>query len=350
MRLALIKCSLKIDMRKRLLVIWILPVAYILIHGLIFDSANLLQYGARNGIAMLAGLLVSSVVKKERQLLWLLLGMATIMFLDGIVSLGQYFGVDRAFVLAEQLSASLDVFKEQARTPRIWGIHSRAHEFAYVQGVWTLLLWWIVLSIQNRRTFQLGLLLLVVIGFSSTVLSGQRAIVWPLILLMLVLYIFFRGFGRGVAFFSIMVAIVITIDFGTLLNYSAGVLERLTKFNAGNTDAYRFESWRAAVFMLAEDPFLGTASKQADEISIHNGLLNGWVKFGLPWLIFFILALKRTIQNLWRFPIAIRHRFAALAVVFLMVFYSMFHTHTPGMNDMTFLIPNIKKHSVTFWV
>lgn len=320
--------------KKRLLLIWILPVSYMLMHALKFHSANILQYSAQNIIPIIAGLIIILSIETDWQLKILLIGLSLFFLIDGILGIGQYFDLEIANKITEKISASVQIVQSE----RICGMQLYAHIFAYHQGIWTLMVWWIFLDLDKNSIVKYYFLILFVIGLVAVFLSGQRSVVWPIVPIIIIMYILLKGFNKRSAI-DITIASLILISVLTyFLKNSDGTAARILSFRVNYSDFLRFLTWEHAVTILYEDPLWGSVYLPDEDLPIHNGLLNGWVRFGIIWLILFIVAIRQTINDLWKYHSSVRDRLAGLSIISLIIFNSMFHTNTPGKNDMAFYI------------
>lgn len=320
--------------RKKILLVWVLPVVYMLSHAYLFNSANVIQYGARNFIPIIGGLIIIKTVETERQLTILLIGLSFFFVFDGIIGIGQYFELDLTKNISERLSESVDLIQSD----RIFGIQIFAHIFAYHQGIWTLIIWWVFLTIEKDSLAKYYFFIVFLIGLIAVFLSGQRSVAWPIMPLLGTIYFFQKGLSKKLIIALFLISIIFILFLSNPIRYGDGTATRLLDFRANYSDYLRFLTWEQAVTILFEDPLWGSAYVTGVDLPVHNGLLNGWVRFGIIWLFLFFVAIRRTIVEILKYQSSIGDRVAGLSVLILIIFNSMFHTNNPGKNDMAFYI------------
>ena len=204
----------------------------------------------------------------------------------------------------------------------------------YDQAVWALLVFWSLLGLKLRPSARRLMIVLVAVACLAAFLSAQRSIVWFLFPALFVIYGVARSVNRAFFLAGITALVLISFDVYRWLVAENPVLTRLTMLES-SADQNRVESWNYAVKVISENPLLGSSEIT---VAIHNAVLNGGAHYGVMWIVFFLTAIAVTSLIILRTPTAALHRIAALLLLAMMLANAMFHTHTPGKNDMTFII------------
>jgi len=321
------------------LIIYTLLCIYVTIRSAT-DSSLILSNIVVNSAGILTAVLILNFVRNEGNLVYFILGAAPLMILDGLIGIGQFFyipGVNdfaRFFVTS---SSSMLEFEHQLSTTRIWGLQLNAHGFAYDQLVWGLMLVTTLLAIKTKRIRGKGFFLTLILLISMAVifLTSQRSIVYPFFAAAIFLFLGNKGKGKWkIALLVLLAAIFIMRNISLPDRTSIKRLTNLT-IKEGRRAQYK-EAFR----IISKDPLLGTAYEEEYDLekSIHNGILNGWARFGFLWMILFLITLGLTYMHIMKSDVDRWHKLAALAVLFVILVNILFHTHTPGKSAMNFPI------------
>ncbi len=321
--------------------VWALPILYLLFHTIVLGPDDFVQHLARNGIGYIGGVLIFSTVTNQKTLGRIILGMAPIMLLDSLAGIGQYFNYKLAFDISKWVASYSQLthqeLVQQSTFGRIFGLHILPHNYAYDQGVWVFIVFWYMMFTRQRlmRIILMGVFL---VALLAVLLSSQRSMVWMLIPSICLIYVVAKGITRGAVVLGLIAGSIIFYDLSGLLTTDNTAVLRLSKTVVSNADTARWTSWESGLEVIATDPFVGTAFK-ADRVSIHNGLLNGWARYGILWAIGFVFGFIYCAIKFYRYkPARTWVRYCSLALLAIMFMNSMFHTLTPARNDITFFI------------
>jgi hypothetical protein len=335
-------CRLRIPRNAFLLILlWALPAAFAALHGLIFEADNVVQIAARNGAGLLAAIAIVSFARQPHDFLACMFGMLPLMLLDAGIGVGQYYNSAHAFQVAEALTTTAEIrdrFAQHTGNVRIWGVNGFSHSFAYTQTLWAFLACWAVMVVPMRVRLKLVVTASLLVSVAAVIMTGQRSAVWALLPAICALLVLARGISRITLLLLGIVLGSIAFDISGFVSGENTSLVRLWQYR-DNSQAVREDSWREAWRVIEADPFWGSAFSDYDhDIAIHNGLLNGWSRFGIFWLFFWLLAAFRTMTEINHADTYRWSRWAALLLVGLTLANMMFHTFTPGINDIPFLV------------
>jgi O-antigen ligase len=329
--------------RYPLLLVWILPITYVLVYSAISQSPNFIQVAARSSMPMLCVLVMVIHIHKEEEFMWFMLGMLPLGTLNAFVALGQYFNYSKIvnFGLIFIDEKQLNLWEVTEGRARVWGIMLRSHIFAYAQALWTFIGFWTLLIFKKDLKWNIFSLLLIgvfIMSCMSVYASGQRTAIWVLFPALLLLFAMTKGINKTVIVLFAAIVIVFFIDVSEFTHRQAFTSRVMALPSFGSEDA-RIESWRIAWDVISNAPFFGDISAYDHYIGIHNGFLGGWVHFGIFWFLLVVNAYLQTIKYVLQkqnkyFWI----RVAGMLLILMCIANTMFHSAIPTLNDMPFLI------------
>lgn len=320
---------------------WLVATVFAVVHAAIFGSEEVFQLAARGGMALVAGLLVTSTVLGPVVLPWFFLGMALIFCTDGLVAIGQFLDLPQAWKLTSWVyghTVGQDLLIQRLAVSRVSGIEPFSHVFSYNQGVWVFVSCWSYLLLKNRLVQALAAVALL-IGSFAVFVAAQRSVVWTVFPALALLLLAARGIGRATLVIGTIIAILVVYDVIEWFVAQNEILTRLGSVVDQASDSGRLASLVFGLKAIAENPFFGNTSGIGFDVGIHNGFLNGWAKFGILWAAAFVAGVILTVRTLWQMKTAVLWcRFASVLLVLVMLANVMGHTNSPGQDDMTFLV------------
>jgi hypothetical protein len=87
--------------------------------------------------------------------------------------------------------------------------------------------------------------------------------------------------------------------------------------------------------MILEDPILGTAYRiQPGERGVHNGLLAGWARYGLGWVLLFLASLMLMVRKITITRTSLTAKVGASVLILEVIGHGLTHTNFITLGDV----------------
>ncbi len=321
------------------------PVLYIAIIGLALETGNVLQILSRNGVSFICALGMIYFIRDRDLLMRFMAGFSILVIINVMVAFGQFFDIfDLRLVTLTLIKLSgADYVPDEAEilfsSFRIPGLQIAAHIFAYNAAIISLMFFVTSILTPKKNKYLFIYFLIISIACATVVLlSAQRTSFWPMILALVGALIFrFQAKDMRYSMFIVIALALVGFSAFSAVQSDFSVTGRLLS-SAGeqSSDSIREATWEAAIKVIEEDPWFGRAYDRYQGVNgIHNGFLNGWAMFGLPWLILFTGGLGYYMYRIRR-HLRGEEKFLFYSFV-LIIFANMgFHTMVPSLNDVIY--------------